>query len=159
MDPLPSAVRRALMAKAHALHPVVIIGHNGLTDAVMHEIDVSLRAHELIKVRVVGDDRLARSAALDRICAELDAAAVQQVGKLLVLWRPAPPPETPAPAAAARKSFTTKRGRPAAKKSPRVAPKGAKPAETRRRRASQVPSNGPEPAPKGVRARRRRGQT
>jgi putative YhbY family RNA-binding protein len=147
------------MAKAHALHPVVIVGHNGLTDAVMREIDASLRAHELIKVRVVGDDRLARSAALDRICAELDAAAVQQVGKLLVLWRPAPPPETPAPAAAARKSFTTKRGRPAAKKSPRAAPKGAKPAQTGRRRPPPGPSAGAQSAPTGVRARRRRGQT
>lgn len=147
------------MAKAHALHPVVIIGHNGLTDAVMHEIDVSLRAHELIKVRVVGDDRLARSAALDRICAELDAAAVQQVGKLLVLWRPAPPPEAPAPAASARKSFTTKQGRPAAKKSPRATPKSARPAETRRRRTPPGVSTSPEAAPKGVRARRRRGQT
>lgn len=147
------------MAKAHALHPVVIIGHHGLTDAVMHEIDVSLRAHELIKVRVVGDDRLARSAVLERICAELDAAAVQQVGKLLVLWRPAPPSAAPAPAAAAKKSFTTKRGRPAAKKPPRAAPKTAKPAAKRPRRPQPGQSPGAAPASNGVRARRRRGQT
>lgn len=147
------------MAKAHALHPVVIVGHHGLTDAVMHEIDVSLRAHELIKVRVVGDDRQARSAALERICAELDAAAVQQVGKLLVLWRPAPPPEAPATAAAVKKSFTTKRGRPAAKKLPHAGPAAARRAAKRPRRPPSGQSAGAEPAPKGARARRRRGQT
>lgn len=158
MDPLPSAVRRALMAKAHALHPVVIIGHHGLTDAVMREIDISLRAHELIKVRVVGDDRLARSAALARICAELDAAAVQHLGKLLVLWRPAPPPPTPA-SAAPGKSFTTTRGRPATGKPPRSGARAAQPAAGRPRHPQPGRPAAAEPAPKGVRSRRRRGHT
>ena len=88
---LTPAARRELRAKAHRLHPVVFVGQHGLTPAVLHEIDVSLLAHELIKVRVFADDRNAREALLARICAELDAAPVQHIGKLFVVWRPAPP--------------------------------------------------------------------
>jgi putative YhbY family RNA-binding protein len=82
--------RRALRAKAHKLHPVVSVGQQGLTSAVLHEIDINLKAHELIKVRVFDDDRDARESLLSRICAELDAAPVQHIGKLLVVWRPKP---------------------------------------------------------------------
>jgi putative YhbY family RNA-binding protein len=87
---LTAAERRSLRAKAHGLHPVVSVGQHGLTSGVLHEIDVNLLAHELIKVRVFNEDRVAREAVLARICAELDAAPVQHIGKLLVVWRPAP---------------------------------------------------------------------
>jgi RNA-binding protein len=85
---LTPAERSALRAEAHALNPVVIIGEAGLTPAVMKEIDASLNAHGLIKVRVFGDDREARVAIYETICAELDAAPVQHIGKLLVIYRP-----------------------------------------------------------------------
>lgn len=90
MLPLSPAARRDLRARAHPLHPVVAIAENGLTDAVLREIDASLKAHELIKIRVFGDSREERAAYLERICAELDAAAVQQIGKLLIIYRPRP---------------------------------------------------------------------
>jgi RNA-binding protein len=95
MRALAPAERRAFRAKAHALHPVVAIGQHGLTPAVLHEIDVNLLAHELIKIRVFGEDRDDREALLARICADLDAAPVQHLGKILTIWRPAPPPEPP----------------------------------------------------------------
>ena len=97
MRTLAPAERRAFRAKAHRLNPVVTIGQHGLTPAVLHEIDVNLLAHELIKIRVFGDDRDAREALFARICDDLDAAPVQHLGKTLTIWRPAPPPE-PAPA-------------------------------------------------------------
>lgn len=87
---LSSAERRELRAQAHNLNPVVSIAENGLTDSVLKEIEVCLKAHELIKVRVYGDSREDRIAYLDRICNELGAAAVQHIGKLLVVWRPNP---------------------------------------------------------------------
>ena len=93
MRTLAPAERRAFRAKAHALHPVVAIGQHGLTPAVLHEIDVNLLAHELIKIRVFGDDRDAREALFVRICGDLDAAPVQHLGKVFTIWRPAPPPE------------------------------------------------------------------
>lgn len=82
--------RRALRARAHGLKPVVSISQNGLSDAVLKEIEVSLNSHELIKIRVYGDDRDAREAWLAEICERLDAAAVQHIGKLLVVYRPSP---------------------------------------------------------------------
>jgi RNA-binding protein len=93
---LTARERRALKARAHALEPVVLVGQDGLTDAVLQEIDRALTAHELIKVRAGGDDRESRSALLDAICERTTAAAVQHVGKVLVLWRPReqPIPET-----------------------------------------------------------------
>jgi putative YhbY family RNA-binding protein len=85
--------RRDLRARAHALHPVVSIGHAGLTPAVLKEVDVALKAHELIKVRVHSDDRDQREAHLASICEQLGAAPVQHLGKLLIVWRPAPKEE------------------------------------------------------------------
>ena len=86
---ITSAERRALRARAHHLHPVVTIGQHGLTPSVIREIDVNLRAHELIKVRAFSDIRGERDAMLGQICAKLAAAPVQHIGKLLILWRPA----------------------------------------------------------------------
>lgn len=85
---LTPAERSALRAEAHGLNPVVIIGEAGLTPAVMKEIDASLNSHGLIKVRVFGDDREARVAIYDTVCEQLNAAPVQHIGKLLVLYRP-----------------------------------------------------------------------
>lgn len=85
---LTPAERSALRAEAHALNPVVIIGEAGLTPAVLKEIDASLNAHGLIKVRVFGDEREERVAIYDTICEQLGAAPVQHIGKLLVIYRP-----------------------------------------------------------------------
>ena len=80
--------RSALRAEAHALKPIVLIGEAGLTESVMKEIELGLDSHGLIKVRVFGDDREARIEMYERISAELEAAPVQHIGKLLVLYRP-----------------------------------------------------------------------
>ncbi|WP_036166032.1 ribosome assembly RNA-binding protein YhbY [Massilia sp. 9096] len=88
MIKLTPAERSALRAEAHGLNPVVMIGEAGLTEAVLKEISSSLDAHGLIKVRVFGDDREERVAIYEQICEDLDAAPVQHIGKLLVLYRP-----------------------------------------------------------------------
>jgi RNA-binding protein len=85
---LTPAERSALRSDAHALNPVVIIGEAGLTPSVLKEIDASLNAHGLIKVRVFGDDREARVGMYETICEQLGAAPIQHIGKLLVLYRP-----------------------------------------------------------------------
>lgn len=165
MIPLTSARRRALRATAHALDPVVTIGQHGLTPAVLHEIDVALLAHELIKIRVFADARAEREALLIRICAELDAAAVQHIGKLLVVWRPAPEPEPVAPRPAARRGDRgqgrTARGSSVPPKSRAIAAatggRRRVPAAQAPRRGRSPPGNQGEPgAPTPRRARRRR---
>jgi len=82
--------RREKRADAHHLDPVVMVGGDGLTPAVVKETDAALNAHGLIKVRVQGDDREAREAMFVQLCDELNAAPIQHIGKLLVLWRPVP---------------------------------------------------------------------
>lgn len=81
--------RLALRAQAHHLDPVVLMGSNGLTDAVVKEIDRELNAHELIKVRVPTDDREEREEIFAQVAEKLGAARVQMIGKLLIFWRPA----------------------------------------------------------------------
>ena len=87
MMKLSPVERAALRADAHALNPVVMIGEAGLTPGVLKEIDASLDSHGLVKIRVFGDDREARIGIYDAICAQLDAAPVQHIGKLLVVYR------------------------------------------------------------------------
>lgn len=87
---LTPAQRKAHRADAHHLDPVVLVGSDGLTDAVTQEIDAALKAHGLIKVRVFNDDRSAREAMLATLADTLNAAPIQHIGKLLVLWRPLP---------------------------------------------------------------------
>src|SRR5271169_3695727 len=80
--------RRELKARAHPLNPTVIIGNAGLTAAVLEEIARALKSHELIKIRVMNDDRDARAAMLEQICTQLNAGAVQHIGKILVVYQP-----------------------------------------------------------------------
>jgi len=87
---LTSQERSALRAAAHPLRPIVWIGDKGLTDAVLKEIDATLTAHGLIKVRVAGHEREARETMLEAICAQLACAAVHHLGKTLILHRPVP---------------------------------------------------------------------
>ena len=90
---LTPAQRKEHRSAAHHLDPVVLVGGDGLTDAVVKETDAALNAHGLIKVRVFSDDRAAREAMLASLADSLSAAPIQHIGKLLVLWRPIPPKE------------------------------------------------------------------
>ena len=86
---LTARERAHLKARAHALEPRVQVGQGGLSDAVINEIDRALTAHELIKVRILAD-RDVRDEMAEAICARTSSAPVQQVGKVLVVWRPKP---------------------------------------------------------------------
>ena len=90
---LSPAQRKEHRSLAHHLDPVVMVGNDGLTDAVKKEISNALDAHGLIKVRVFSDDRTARDALFQSLTEELGAAPIQHIGKLLVLWRPMPAKE------------------------------------------------------------------
>jgi putative YhbY family RNA-binding protein len=144
MRTLTAPERRAMRAKAHHLHPVVIVGQQGLTPTVMREIEINLRAHELMKIRVFNDDRAAREQMLEQICGELDAAPVQHLGKLLVVWRPAPPAAVSAPTGDKNKSSTTKR---AVRRVPAVSvAKGARGGGSGAQSRSREPAAGKKPA-------------
>lgn len=89
--------RRFLRTHAHALHPVVMIGNAGLSEAVWKELESSLKSHELIKVKVASDDKTIREGVLNEICAKLIAAPVQHIGKILVIYKAAEKPKLTLP--------------------------------------------------------------
>ncbi len=90
---LTPAERKVYRAEAHHLDPVVMVGNDGLTAAVVKEANSALNAHGLIKIRVLGDDRAAREDMFMQLADQLNAAPIQHIGKLLVLWRPQPKKE------------------------------------------------------------------
>jgi putative YhbY family RNA-binding protein len=87
---LTPAQRKEHRSLAHHLDPVVMIGNDGLTPAIIKETDQALKAHGLIKIRILGDDRSARESIFQDLANQLNAAPIQHIGKLLVLWRPKP---------------------------------------------------------------------
>jgi RNA-binding protein len=84
---LSPAERKELKARAHKLEPVVLIGAKGLTDEVVKEVDLALKAQELIKVRAPGLERDARAVAFQALCERTGAEAVQEIGKVCVIYR------------------------------------------------------------------------
>ncbi|MDR0717886.1 MAG: YhbY family RNA-binding protein [Azoarcus sp.] len=109
MPELTSVQRHALRARAHTLHPVVTIAGNGLGAGVIAELERSIQAHELIKVRIQGAERARRAALLAEVCEALEAAPVQHIGNILIIWRPRKEkPEAKKTAAAPRKMTTAK---------------------------------------------------
>lgn len=123
MPQLSPLERRELRARAHHLHPVVSIAGNGLTESVLEEIDRALKAHELIKIRVYGDDREIRSGYMIDICARLRCEPVQSIGKLLLIFRANPPAEK-APARPHNPPKAKRPSRPATARPPRMALRG-----------------------------------
>ncbi len=85
--------RSHLKRRAHALEPVVFVGQAGLSATVLAEVDRALTAHGLIKVKLAGADRADREALTQDICDKTGSAAVQNVGRVLVLWRSRPEDE------------------------------------------------------------------
>lgn len=84
---LTTKQKKHLKALAHNLKPVVLLGSNGLTEGVLAEIDNALSHHELIKVKVASGDRELKNAIVDAIVRETQAAKVQLIGHVLVLFR------------------------------------------------------------------------
>ena len=116
MTPLSPKRRSELRAEAHKLNPVVLIGDKGLTDEVIAEIDRSLNAHELIKVRASSGERDARDVWLETICQRLQAHPVQQIGKIFVIYREKPeeeekPAKAAKPEEGRRRSGVSERGK------------------------------------------------
>ena len=85
--PLTDNQRRHLRGLAHHLKPVVLMGQAGLKDSVLVEIDGALAHHELVKVKVAGDDREERAEIIGAIVQRTGADLVQTIGHVAVLFR------------------------------------------------------------------------
>jgi RNA-binding protein len=85
-----SAERKRLRRIAHHLHPIVIVGDGGVSDAVVAETNRALDDHELIKVKINAMDRDDRNEMIDVLVVACRAEAVQRIGKVVVLYRQNP---------------------------------------------------------------------
>ncbi|WP_434356727.1 ribosome assembly RNA-binding protein YhbY [Parasalinivibrio latis] len=85
---LSTKQKQYLKGLAHSLKPVVLTGSNGLTEAVVAEIDSALSHHELIKVKIASEDRDTKNLIADAIVRETKSEKVQVIGKTLVIYRP-----------------------------------------------------------------------
>lgn len=93
MKALSPTQLRFLRARAHDLHPVVMIGAKGLTETVLREIESALDSHELIKIKDSSGDQTLRQARLKSICDTTACQPVQSVGNMLIVFRRAASPK------------------------------------------------------------------
>jgi RNA-binding protein len=85
---LSSKQRQYLKGLAHDKDPVVRVGKAGLSHGVVAETEASLKAHELVKVRIDGDDGAGRKALASQLAESSGAALVGTIGKVAILYRP-----------------------------------------------------------------------
>jgi len=76
-----------LLSLSHNLKPVILIGQNGITENVLQELEIALDHHELVKIKIAGDDRESRNGAIETLCRKTSAEKIQSIGKTLTLFR------------------------------------------------------------------------
>ena len=85
---LTPAQTRFLRGQAHDLRAILQAGAKGVTDALVAEVDLALEQHELIKVKIAGNERDARDAMIAELANRAGAALVQRIGHTAILYRP-----------------------------------------------------------------------
>lgn len=76
-----------LKGLAHEKKPVILLGKNGITDAVIKETANALHTHELIKVRLIGEDAAALDGEADTMATRAEAQLVERIGKIAILYK------------------------------------------------------------------------
>lgn len=84
---LSKAQVRFLKSAAHHLHPVVLIGANGITSGVDKELNLALNAHELIKVKLGNLEDDTQQTMIEHIETTHRAECVQKIGHTAVFYR------------------------------------------------------------------------
>lgn len=84
---LSNSQKRYLRGLAHGINPVILVGNKGVTPALVKEFGNALDQHELVKVKLAGDDRDARKQQIDAIAAEVGAEVVQRIGHTASFFR------------------------------------------------------------------------
>lgn len=110
---LDKALVKKLIGRSHPLKPAVVVGHAGLSDAVIEQVKRILQTHDLIKVRIELDSRDEVQAAAEQVAQKSEAALVNRIGKVAVLYRPLeekPDEGQPSPKRPAPKRPTKRRG-------------------------------------------------
>jgi RNA-binding protein len=93
--------RAELRAEAHHLEPLVHVGVQGVTDAVLAGLDDCLRTRELVKIAVGRHEGLEPKQLAGVVAAVLGAEVIQVIGRKVTVYRKNPDlphaPGQPAP--------------------------------------------------------------
>jgi RNA-binding protein len=90
--------KKYLRQQAHARKPVVTVGNSGLSTAVLAEIRIALRTHELLKIKLPAGERETRGTLLAQICHDTESEPVQLIGRVAIIYRPSDKPKIQLPA-------------------------------------------------------------
>ena len=91
MAVLTSKQRAELRRHAHRLKPVVTVGTEGVTDAVLASVREAFNTREVLKIRALESAPSSIRDVADQVTAGLgDAHTVQTIGRIAVLYRPHP---------------------------------------------------------------------
>ncbi len=96
-ETLSNNQKKYLRGLAHHLNPIIIIGSNGITNALMEELDNTLEHHELLKIKITLGDRDEREEMIQFILSQTQALLVQTIGKTCVIYRQREETELPLP--------------------------------------------------------------
>ena len=84
---LTSKERAELRAQANSLDTTLMVGKDGVTDALIAEADNQLTARELVKGKVLENAMLTPREVCDAICEETGAEGVSVIGTKFVIYR------------------------------------------------------------------------
>jgi RNA-binding protein len=101
---LDGRATRHLRGLGHALDPVISVGKNGITDALVAQTAGALLRHELVKVRVQGEAPVDRKEVGALLAAATRSALAQVLGRTFLLYKAHPEkPRIVLPAATKRR--------------------------------------------------------
>jgi RNA-binding protein len=90
LPPLTTRQKQFLKALAHPLKPLVQIGKEGISPAIIATVKKELEHHELIKVKIGNNSGLERHETPTLIADASDSVVVQIIGKIFALYKANP---------------------------------------------------------------------
>ena len=84
---ITSKQRSELRSRANELETTLMVGKEGVTDALVEELDRQLEARELVKGKVLETALMSAREVCDALCEALHAEGIQCVGNKFVIWR------------------------------------------------------------------------
>ena len=92
MEPLKGSQRKYLRSQAHHLKPLVIVGAKGVTDQLIGSVDLTLKDHELIKVKF-GEFKDSKKEISEEIATATKSELIGLIGNIAIFYRRQQNPE------------------------------------------------------------------
>ena len=85
---MTSKQRAMLRAMANEYQPIIYIGKEGVTEALIQDADAALEARELVKGSIGRNAEVDLRTAVAELCQALQAEPVPVIGRKFVIFRP-----------------------------------------------------------------------